>query len=76
MEERKKNGVCSKLEYFDWYIKHERNCFTNHDGGAQVTLFCKEFSLSLQNITVKTFCMTAGYKSALFFFFQTNDEQG
>ena len=60
MEERKKNGECSTLEYLDWYIRHESNCFTNHDGSAQVSILCKKFSLLLQNVPAKTFHMAAG----------------
>ena len=60
MEERKKNGACSKLEYLDWYIRHENNCFTNHGGSAQGSILCKKFSLLLQNIRAKTFRMAAG----------------
>ena len=59
MEERKKNGACSTLEYLDWYIKQESDSFTNHDGSTQVSIFCTEFTMSLQNITAKTFCMAA-----------------
>ena len=47
-EERKKNRTCSTLEYLDWYIRHKSNCFTNHNGSAQVSnsvrnlvCFCK-----------------------------------
>ena len=60
MEERKKNGECSTLEYLDWYIRHESNCFTNHDGSAQVSILCKKFSLLLQNIRARTFHKAAG----------------
>ena len=59
MEERRKNEACSALEDFNWYMKHAGDCFTNHDGGDQVSISCKEFSLSLQNITAKTFRMAA-----------------
>ena len=38
MEERKKNRACSTLEYLYWYIRNESNCFTNHDGSAQVSM--------------------------------------
>ena len=55
MEERKKNGECSMLEYLDWYIRHESNCFANHDGCAQVSILCNKFSLLLQNIRAKFF---------------------
>ena len=57
MEERKKIEACSTLEYLDWYIKYESNCSANHDGSAQVSIFRKAFSLSLQNITAKSFHM-------------------
>ena len=70
MEERKKNGACSTLECLEWYIRHESNCFTNHDGSAQVSILCKKFSLLLQNIRVKTFHMAAG-KICTFFIKKT-----
>ena len=47
MEERKKNVACSMLEYLDWYIKHESDCFIYHDESAQVSIFCNEFSRKL-----------------------------
>ena len=55
MEERKKNRACSTLQNLDWYIRHESNCFTNHDGGDQVSIFCEKFSLLLQNVRTKIF---------------------
>ena len=60
MKERKKNGACSTLGYLDWYMRHESNCFTNHDGSAQVSILCKKFRLPLQKIGAKTFRMAAG----------------
>ena len=58
-----KSRVCSQcvgVEYLDWYIRHESNCFTNHDGSAQVSILCKKFSLLLQNIRAKSFHTGAG----------------
>ena len=36
IEERRKAGECDTLEYFEWRISHEPQCFYNHDGSSQV----------------------------------------
>lgn len=36
MEEKRKSGLCSRIEFLDWYIDHEINCFKNHDSSPQV----------------------------------------
>lgn len=68
IEERKKNGRCSMLEYLHRYINHKSHYFTNYDGSAQGSTLCKIFNLSLQNISAKTFRMAAGQIYTLFFY--------
>ena len=36
MEDKHAQDEISKLDYLDWYIKHEPDCEKNHDGSAQV----------------------------------------
>ena len=38
MEEKKKTGSVSRLDWHRWFEKHEPNCFLNHDGSAAVSL--------------------------------------
>lgn len=36
-KERPRNeGTISRREYLEWYIRHNDNCFLNHEGSAQV----------------------------------------
>ena len=37
MEEKKKGGSMSRLDWHRWFEKHEPNCFLNHDGSAAVS---------------------------------------
>mgnify|MGYP000017111064 FL=1 len=40
-KEREKNeGTISTIDYLGWYIKHEKDCFLNHEGSAQVSKPC------------------------------------
>ena len=34
MEEKKTDGGLSRLEYLSWFLKHEPNCYLNHDGSS------------------------------------------
>lgn len=36
MEEKRTKGDISKLDFLAWYIKHEPNCYLNHEGSSQV----------------------------------------
>ena len=36
MEEKRASGQLSKIEFLEWYIGHEENCYLNHEGSAQV----------------------------------------
>ena len=43
MEQRKKEGEVSRLEYLSWFTKHEPNCYLNHEG--------RKFALDLLDCT-------------------------
>lgn len=52
-KEREKNeGTISTIDYLGWYIKHEKDCFLNHEGRAQVSkplifyIFCSCFNFT------------------------------
>ena len=36
MEKRKDAGEITPLEYMEWYIKHDDDCYLNHDGSSSV----------------------------------------
>ena len=38
MNERRNKGEIDTLAYLTWYVKHEPNCFYNHDGSPQVII--------------------------------------
>lgn len=37
MGDKRTGGELTRLEFLDWYIKHEPDCQLNHDGSAQVS---------------------------------------
>ena len=39
MEQRKKEGEVSRLEYLSWFTKHEPNCYLNNEGSSAVSKF-------------------------------------
>ena len=43
MAEKQKSGKCTRMEYLDWFVKHDE-CLQNHDGSSQVTGLCIEKS--------------------------------
>ena len=38
MDDKRARGELTRLEFLDWYIKHEPGCLLNHDGSAQVII--------------------------------------
>jgi hypothetical protein len=56
MEDKRTRGETSRLEFLEWYIKHEPNCQLNHDGSAQVILYYMKFS----GVKSKCFIRSAG----------------
>lgn len=39
MEETKKKKEISTKDFLGWYIKHEPQCFLNHEGTSAVSIF-------------------------------------
>lgn len=37
MEERRNSGKITRLEFLEWYLAHDKDCFMNHDGSAAVS---------------------------------------
>ena len=37
MEEQRNSGKMTWLEFLEWYLRHDKDCFMNHDGSAAVT---------------------------------------
>ena len=36
MERKQREGAISRMDYLGWVIRHEQNCFHNHEGSSQV----------------------------------------
>lgn len=36
-ENRRNLGEISRMEFLSWYLRHESNCYLNHDGSSQVS---------------------------------------
>ena len=37
MENKRKEGKCTAMQYLNWFIDHEDECLLNHDGSPQVS---------------------------------------
>jgi hypothetical protein len=59
MEEKRASGQLSKIEFFEWYIGHEENCYLNHEGSAQVlqsyTLIIKGIVKFIVNLSINPY---------------------
>lgn len=38
MKEKKRNGVVTEIDYLQWYVNHDDECLSNHEGSASVSL--------------------------------------
>lgn len=36
MENKRKGDEVTRMEFLEWYLKHEPNCYINHEGSSQV----------------------------------------
>ena len=45
MDDKRARGKLTRLEFLEWYIKHEPGCLLNHDGSAQVIINIGPFHL-------------------------------
>ena len=50
MEEKVKKGEIPHLEYIEWFIQHEEQCYLNYDGSSAVSShslynLCKVFGI-------------------------------
>ena len=59
MEEKRASGQLSKIEFLEWYIGHEENCYLNHEGSAQVlqsyTLIIKGIVKFIVNLSINPY---------------------
>ena len=65
MEEQRNSGKMTRLEFLEWYLRHDKDCFMNHDGSAAVSsqlLLCYAYILCpLLFVGEKLLCVAANF---------------
>ena len=58
MKRKQQEGAIYRMEYLGWVVRHEENCYHNHEGSSQVIclllLFIGTLSLKLSSIQLYT----------------------